>query len=130
MRRLSHAYLKYDIFYRDTISENLAESVAMLRLPPNRHKLVYKTRTFAKEIKPKMSSKAETGKSCSCGQISRERPGLCRTCGMFADTEMIFPIPKNALETYSDEYILGNISLIKQFMKIKDLNESRGFYMK
>ena len=42
---------------------------------------------------------------------------------------MIFPIPQNALDSYPDEYILGNIPLIKQFMKIKDLNESRGFYM-
>lgn len=75
-----------------------------------------------------MSPKVEL-KNCPCGKINPQNPGLCRVCGMFADSDMIFSIPKNALDSYSDEYILGNIPLIKQFMKIKDFNESHGFSM-
>lgn len=69
-------------------------------------------------------------KTCHCGKISQKAPGLCRNCGMFADKDMVFPVPQNALDLYSDEYILGNIPLIKQFMKIKELNESRGIFMR
>ena len=68
--------------------------------------------------------------SCECGKISQEAPGLCRNCGMFADTDIVFRIPQDALDSYCDEYLLGNMPLIKQFMKIKELNESRGIFMR
>lgn len=61
--------------------------------------------------------------SCKCGKVGPEKPGLCRTCGLFVDKDMSFPIPVQALENYSDEMILINIPVIKEFLKIKKKNE-------
>ena len=61
--------------------------------------------------------------TCACGKVGPEMPGLCRKCGFFVDKDMSFPLPDQALVNYSDEMILLNIPVIKEFMKIKKKNE-------
>ena len=64
-------------------------------------------------------------KRCPCGRITLDNPGLCRRCGVFSDKDMTFPVPENALEMHTDEYILANIPLIKQIIRIRDYNQSK-----